>query len=127
MDLMSSNSRTRILGGKLETTVAFSSSSFFIRKTSLFVALYLRQKWVTVSLLACRSRGFRVLQRCLKQKFCLFNAMVASKNSFGIGDLVFAKVKGYPAWPAKVGSKGYTPWLAPSKKMPEALDVKEFY
>uniref|UniRef100_A0A182F185 PWWP domain-containing protein n=1 Tax=Anopheles albimanus TaxID=7167 RepID=A0A182F185_ANOAL len=72
------------------------------RKTSLSVALYLRQKWVTVSLLACRSRGFRVLQRCLKQKFCLFNAMVASKNSFGIGDLVFAKVKGYPAWPAKI-------------------------
>lgn len=29
-------------------------------------------------------------------------AMVASKKSFKIGDLVFAKVKGYPPWPAKV-------------------------
>ncbi|XP_041775276.1 hepatoma-derived growth factor-related protein 2-like isoform X1 [Anopheles merus] len=28
--------------------------------------------------------------------------MVASKKSFEIGDLVFAKVKGYPPWPAKV-------------------------
>ncbi|XP_058058498.1 hepatoma-derived growth factor-related protein 2-like [Anopheles bellator] len=28
--------------------------------------------------------------------------MVASKKSFNIGDLVFAKVKGYPPWPAKI-------------------------
>uniref|UniRef100_A0A182MX07 PWWP domain-containing protein n=1 Tax=Anopheles culicifacies TaxID=139723 RepID=A0A182MX07_9DIPT len=28
--------------------------------------------------------------------------MVASKKYFEVGDLVFAKVKGYPAWPAKV-------------------------
>ncbi|XP_050088919.1 PC4 and SFRS1-interacting protein-like [Anopheles aquasalis] len=28
--------------------------------------------------------------------------MVTSKHSFSIGDLVFAKVKGYPAWPAKI-------------------------
>uniref|UniRef100_A0A2M4A857 Putative transcription coactivator n=1 Tax=Anopheles triannulatus TaxID=58253 RepID=A0A2M4A857_9DIPT len=28
--------------------------------------------------------------------------MATSKNSFGVGDLVFAKVKGYPAWPAKI-------------------------
>ncbi|XP_050088918.1 PC4 and SFRS1-interacting protein-like [Anopheles aquasalis] len=28
--------------------------------------------------------------------------MVASKKSFGLGDLVFAKVKGYPPWPAKI-------------------------
>ncbi|XP_035916017.1 PC4 and SFRS1-interacting protein-like isoform X2 [Anopheles stephensi] len=30
--------------------------------------------------------------------------MVASKKSFEVGDLVFAKVKGYPSWPAKVTS-----------------------
>ncbi|XP_055600211.1 PC4 and SFRS1-interacting protein-like isoform X2 [Uranotaenia lowii] len=28
--------------------------------------------------------------------------MVASKKSFVLGDLVFAKVKGYPPWPAKI-------------------------
>lgn len=28
--------------------------------------------------------------------------MVASKKSFNVGDLVFAKVKGYPPWPAKI-------------------------
>uniref|UniRef100_A0A182NTN5 PWWP domain-containing protein n=1 Tax=Anopheles dirus TaxID=7168 RepID=A0A182NTN5_9DIPT len=28
--------------------------------------------------------------------------MVASKKAFTIGDLVFAKVKGYPPWPAKI-------------------------
>ncbi|XP_052894645.1 hepatoma-derived growth factor-related protein 2-like isoform X2 [Anopheles moucheti] len=28
--------------------------------------------------------------------------MVASKKSFEVGDLVFAKVKGYPFWPAKI-------------------------
>ncbi|XP_049287900.1 hepatoma-derived growth factor-related protein 2-like [Anopheles funestus] len=28
--------------------------------------------------------------------------MVASKKSFEVGDLVFAKVKGYPPWPAKI-------------------------
>lgn len=28
--------------------------------------------------------------------------MVASKKSFTVGDLVFAKVKGYPPWPAKI-------------------------
>uniref|UniRef100_A0A182P4S7 PWWP domain-containing protein n=1 Tax=Anopheles epiroticus TaxID=199890 RepID=A0A182P4S7_9DIPT len=28
--------------------------------------------------------------------------MVASKKTFQIGDLVFAKVKGYPPWPAKI-------------------------
>uniref|UniRef100_A0A182W7D8 PWWP domain-containing protein n=1 Tax=Anopheles minimus TaxID=112268 RepID=A0A182W7D8_9DIPT len=28
--------------------------------------------------------------------------MVASKKYFEVGDLVFAKVKGYPAWPAKI-------------------------
>lgn len=28
--------------------------------------------------------------------------MVASKKSFAVGDLVFAKVKGYPSWPAKI-------------------------
>lgn len=32
-------------------------------------------------------------------------AMVASKKSFEIGDLVFAKVKGYPPWPAKVSRR----------------------
>lgn len=28
--------------------------------------------------------------------------MAKKPKSFGIGDLVFAKVKGYPPWPAKV-------------------------
>ncbi|XP_058445832.1 hepatoma-derived growth factor-related protein 2-like [Malaya genurostris] len=28
--------------------------------------------------------------------------MVATKKSFNVGDLVFAKVKGYPPWPAKI-------------------------
>lgn len=28
--------------------------------------------------------------------------MVKEKKQFNIGDLVFAKVKGYPAWPAKI-------------------------
>ena len=29
---------------------------------------------------------------------------VKSKNDLGLGDLVLAKVKGFPAWPAKVHS-----------------------
>ena len=28
--------------------------------------------------------------------------MVKGKKQFQVGDLVFAKVKGYPAWPAKI-------------------------
>lgn len=27
---------------------------------------------------------------------------MGKKDSFNVGNLVFAKVKGYPAWPAKV-------------------------
>lgn len=29
---------------------------------------------------------------------------MGKKDSFTVGDLVFAKVKGYPAWPAKVSN-----------------------
>lgn len=29
---------------------------------------------------------------------------MGKKDSFSVGDLVFAKVKGYPAWPAKVSN-----------------------
>lgn len=37
---------------------------------------------------------------------------MGKKDSFSVGDFVFAKVKGYPAWPAKV-SCSYIFFLVP--------------
>lgn len=33
--------------------------------------------------------------------------MMKKTKAFNVGDKVFAKVKGYPAWPAKVNLKAY--------------------
>lgn len=30
---------------------------------------------------------------------------MGKKDSFNVGDFVFAKVKGYPTWPAKVSNR----------------------